>query len=260
LRKTFCGKTPKPKEKLMTLIAVVNQSTLVTNAQVQTMCQAIQTQFDLHCAPAWNQYPPTVTFYTNAANVPGYAWVAYVVDNEAGVTGALGYHEETGDKVVAYIMAEPILSNGGTVMVYNSANVTQYTVSGCLSHELMEMFGDRFAGTFSVGPQNSSGSNLYCNELCDPVEATNYPITVAGVQIAVSNFVFPSWFNPNAVSPQNLPFDYLNQLTAPFTMTSGGYIITATLDNEGEVTARHIFGKSVPNWRKDIVLGKLYRR
>lgn len=242
------------------LIAVINQSTLVTNAEVSIMCQAIQVQFNLHCAPAWNQYPPTVTFYADASKVPGYAWVAYVIDNDAQVEGALGFHEETSDKVVAYIMCEPILTNGGTVFVYNASNTSQYTVSATLSHELMEMFVDRFAGSFSTGPQNSSGSNLYCNELCDPVESTNYPISVDGYQVAMSSFVFPSWFNPQAVSPQNMPFDYLNQLKAPFTMTPGGYIITATLDNEGEVTARHIFGEKVPTWRIDQVMGKFYRR
>jgi hypothetical protein len=242
------------------LIAVINQSTLVSNAQVATMCKAIQVQFNLHCAPAWNQYPPTVTFYANAAQVPGYAWITYVIDNDAQVAGALGFHEETSDKVVAYIMCEPILTNGGVPFVYDPANPTQYTVSATLSHELMEMFGDRFAGGFSTGPANSSGSNLYCQELCDPVEDNSYAITADGYQVAVSNFVFPSWFNPEATAALNAPFDYLKKLTAPFTMTAGGYIITATLDNEGEVTARHIFGEKVPQWKKDYVKGENYRR
>jgi hypothetical protein len=242
------------------LIAVLNQSTLVTNAEVSIMCQAIQVQFNLHCAPAWNQYPPTVKFYANATQVPGYAWVTYVIDNDTQVEGALGFHEESSDKVVAYIMCEPILSNGGVPFVYDSSNPTQYTVSATLSHELMEMFGDRFAGTFSAGPQNSSGSNLYCNELCDPVEDNSYGIAVDGYQVAVSDFIFPAWFNPQATSPQNMPFDYLAQLKAPFTMTAGGYIITATLSSEGEVTAQHIFGDKVPQWRKDRVKGEFYRR
>jgi len=34
------------------LIAVINESTMVTNDQVNTMCQAIQIQLDLHFAPA----------------------------------------------------------------------------------------------------------------------------------------------------------------------------------------------------------------
>jgi hypothetical protein len=249
------------KKEINMLIAVINQSTLVSNAQVATMCKAIQVQFNLHCAPAWNQYPPTVTFYANAAQVPGYAWVTYVIDNDAQVEGALGFHEELStDKVVAYIMAEPILTNGGTVMLYDANNTTQYTVSATLSHELMEMFADRFAGTFCIGPTNSSGSNLYCQELADPVEANNYPITVDGYQIAVSNFVYPSFFNPYATVAFNAPFDYLKLLTAPFTMTAGGYIITATLDNEGEVTARHVFGKEVPIWRQNQVKSEYYRR
>ena len=232
------------------LIAVVNNSTLVTNAEVQLMVQAIQIQLDLHALPAWNQKSATVTFYPNKNQVPGYAWVVNIIDNNSQVEGALGYHEETSDKIEAYIMCEPILSNGGTALVYNPSNPEQYTVSATISHEILEMVGDRFCGTFCVGPQNSSGSNLYCLELADPVENNSYPITVNGTLVSVSNFVFPSWFNPQSGN-QNRPFDYLNLLNAPFTMTAGGYIITATLSNEGQVTARHLFGDKVPQWKKE---------
>lgn len=241
------------------LIAVINQSTLVTNDQVNIMCQAIQIQFNLHCAPAWNQLPPTVKFYTNLNQIPGYAWITYIIDNDAQVANALGFHQESSDKITAFIMCEPILSNGGVAFVYDPNNSSQYTVSATLSHELMEMYLDRFGGTFCTGPTNASGSNLFCQELADPVEDNSYAINVDGYQVSVSNFIFPSWTNPQATNA-NMPFDYLKKLTAPFTMTAGGYIITATLNSEGEVTAHHIFGEKVPRWKKDYVMGKFYRR
>ena len=122
------------------------------------------------------------------------------------------------------------------------------------------MVGDRFAGGFSQGPQSSSGANLYCQELCDPVEDNTYAIAMDGYQVGVSNFIFPSWFNPQATKALNAPFDYLAKLTAPFTMTSGGYMIVAALDNETQVTARHVFGETMPAWRKEYVKGELYRR
>jgi hypothetical protein len=243
----------------MPLIAVVNQSTLVTNAQLQTMCQAIQIQLDNHFLPAYNLKAATVSFYSSLANVPGYAWILYIVDNDAQVQGALGFHEEeTNGRVDGYIMCQPILSNGGVVMVYDPTNTSQYTISATASHEILEMCGDRFAGNFSQGPQITQG-NLYCVEVADPVEALNYPITVDGVQIAVSNFVFPSWWNPD-FTKQNLPLDYLKQLTSPFSISTGGYMIVASLSNEGQVTARHVFGPNVPRWKKDYVMGKFYRR
>lgn len=236
------------------LIAVINESTLVTNAQCETMCAAIQVQLDLHVLPAWNMKAATITFYANKAQVPGYAWVVSMLDNTTQA-GALGYHEEDNDVVDAFIFAEPVLQNGGAVMLYT--NPTQYLVSATLSHEVCEMIGDRFANAFVVGV---NGTTLYCQELCDPVEDGTYAITVAGQAIGVSNFIFPSWFNPEAKNPQNMPYDYMKVLTAPFTMTSGGYIIEATFSNETSVTTQKKFGATMPQWRKDVVNGVYYRR
>lgn len=240
------------------LIALINESTLVSNADCQTMCQAIQTQLSLHVLPAWGMTTATIKFYADATKVPGYAWVVNMLDNSTQA-GALGYHSLDNDNVDAFIFSQPILSNGGSPILFNPANPNQYTVSATLSHEVCEMVGDRFANGFSVGTQIAQG-NMYAQELCDPVENDSYPITVNGIQIAVSNFVFPSWFNPEAVPSKNMPFDYLKKLSAPFTMDAGGYMIVATMNNEGQVTAQHVFSESMPQWRKDYVKSELYRR
>ena len=240
------------------LIAVINESTLVTNAQINTMCQAIQIQLDLHVLPAWNMKAATITFYADKTKVPGYAWVVNMLDNSTQA-GALGYHSLDNDKVDAFIFAQPVLSNGGVAMVFNPADPTQYTVSATLSHEVCEMVGDRYANGFSVGPQISAG-NLYCQELCDPVENDSYGITVGSTVVAVSNFLFPAWWNPEATKVLNAPFDYLNKLTAPFTMDAGGYMIVAAFSDEGQVTAKHIFDAKVPQWRRDYVRSEMYRR
>jgi hypothetical protein len=242
----------------MITIAVVNQSTMVSNAQASLMCSAIQVQLDLHFLPAWGLKAASISFYADATKVPGYAWLVSLLDNST-VAGALGYHEEDSDKPDAFIFAQPVLSNGGAVLAFDASNPTQYTVSATLSHEVMEMIGDRFAGTFCQGPQIKEG-NLYCFEMADAVEQLSYGISVSGSVVSVSNFLFPSWFNPEAVSPQNLPYDYLNQLTAPFTMAAGGYMIMGTLGNEGQVTAKTIFGEKVPQWKKDYIKGEFYRR
>ena len=110
------------------LIAVVNQSTLVTNDEVNTMCKAIQVQLNLHVLPAWNMKAATIQFYASAAKVPGYAWIVNMLDNSTQA-GALGYHSLDNDKIDAFIFAAPVLQNGGAVMSYNPANPTQYLVS-----------------------------------------------------------------------------------------------------------------------------------
>jgi hypothetical protein len=241
------------------LIAVINQSTLVSNAEINTMCQAIQVQLNLHVLPAWNMKAATIQFYADASKVPGYAWVVSMLDNSTQA-GALGYHSLDSDKVDAFIFAAPVLQNGGAVMVYTPSNPTQYLVSATLSHEVCEMIGDRYANGFSVGPTDSSGYNLYCQELCDPVEDGTYAVPMDGYQVGVSNFLFPSWFNPEATLAANAPFDYMKVLTAPYTMTAGGYIIVAQMTNENQVTTQQKFGEKMPQWRRDYVKSEFYRR
>ena len=222
------------------LIAVINESTVVHNNDVDTMCQAVQIQLSLHLAPAWNQKAATVKFYSDATKIPGYAWVVSVLD-DATTAGALGYHSEDNDKVDAFIFCNPVLQNGGVVL-YDPKNPQNITVSSVLSHEICEMFGDRFANFWADGPQLNAGSE-YALELCDPVEADSYSVDVtvngAAVKVSLSNFVFPSWFNAEAKVPENMPFDYLKKLTAPFTMTAGGYMLIRNVGQVQQVFADH---------------------
>jgi hypothetical protein len=241
----------------MTLIAVVNQSTEVNNTEVQLMCQAQQIQFDLHCAPAWRKQSPTVAFYADKTKVPGYAWIINILDNSTQA-GALGYHDDSATGTVeAFVFAEPVLTNAGVVL-YDPTNTQNVSVSSVFSHECMEAFVDPYANGFSLGPQISQG-NLYAQEAADPVQGDSYAINVGGTNVSMSNFIFPSWLNPSATSVLNMPFDYLKKLTAPFTMDAGGYMIVATMSNEGQLTSRSVFGEKVPEWRKNYVKS-FYRR
>src|SRR5579885_86143 len=183
------------------LIAVINQSTLVTNDQVATMCEAIQVQLDLHFLPAWNMKTATIRFYADASKVPGYAWIVSMLDNSTQA-GALGYHAEDNDKVDAFIFAGPVLQNSGVVL-YDSTNPQNVSVASVLSHEVLEMMGDRFANQWADGPTVADSSGVqyteYAYEMCDPVEGDSYAVVInhngANVTVSLSNFIFPSWFN-----------------------------------------------------------------
>src|ERR1700722_172787 len=195
------------------LIAITNQSTMVSNADLTTICKAIQIQLDLHVLPAWNWKASTVSFYADATKIPGYAWTIYVVDSESSVPDALGFHqEETEDKIDGYIMSQPILSNGGAVMAFDAANPDQYTISGTLSHEVIEAVGDVYTNTYC----DDNKGNSWCRELCDAVEQISCPVVVDGVSISVSDFLFPSYFNPYATLALNKPFNFLATLQSPF--------------------------------------------
>ena len=247
--------TTKVKGEKM-LIAVLNHSTQVSNSDAAIMTAAIQVQLNLHVAPAWNQKAPTITFYTDPKKVPGYAWSVGIFDNPT-VAGALGYHSEDNDEIDAFIFVDPVLQNKGVVL-YDASNPQNVSVASVLSHEVCEMFGDRFASFWADGPSRAEGSQ-YALELCDPVEGDSYEIdvTVSGTvhKVSVSNFVFPSWFNQQATVKLNAPFDYLKKLSAPFTMTAGGYMIVQSAGN-----AQQVFGHEMPEWKRELKKSEYYRR
>src|SRR5215469_866003 len=74
--------------------------------------------------------------------------------------------------------------------------------------------------------------------------------TVSGV--AVSNFVTPSWFDPQA--PATAQFDKLGQLTAGFSILPGGYMVYESKGKEQEQ-----WGGQYPSWRKAMKAGPMAR-
>jgi len=122
------------------------------------------------------------------------------------VANALGFHTEAGGVDYAEALPPAIPAVG------------QPLDGTTTSHEVVETSGDPTCNAYVTGP---SGRRL-ARELADPVESDAYPISVRigpeTRQVMVSNFVLPSWFNGGTG-----PYDYLEHLDAPETMTPGGY-------------------------------------
>ena len=207
------------------LIAILNQSNgAVADADVKTMTEAITTQIQ-DVATAWNRAPATVTFYNSASAVPAGAYgVAIVPTIDGQPAGVVGYHAENWGVVAA----QPILANAQTL-------TGDWSVSSTLSHEVLEMFIDPACNLLAVDGQGSA----YSLEVCDPVEAPTYTVN----NVSVSNFVTPSWCDPQA--PTGARFDKQGQVTAAFTIAAGGY---ANYVNGGQVKQQ--WGAKYPGWRK----------
>jgi hypothetical protein len=234
------------------LIAVINESTLVTNEDVRKMTGAIQKQMSWHVCPAWNSKSISVTFYADKLKIPASAWIVTVLDS-ATVAGALGYHSLDNDKVDGFVFVKPVLDSGGVVL-HDPHNNQNTSVASVLSHEICEMFGDRFANFWADGPTIAQGSE-YALELGDPVEGDSYDIILNdGTPVSVSNFILPVWFDPQATA-EDAPFDYLKKLTKPFSMTKGGYMIVA---KAGAVS--QVFGEHMPQWKQEQKKLKLRRQ
>lgn len=179
-------------------IAVLNQSTVVSDAEAAPVIAACALQATRDFAPAYGLDPFTVTFYdaTKLAQVPADAWQLVLLDT-TDQAGDLGYHELTpAGQPLAKIFCRDDMDDG-----------VQWSVT--VSHELMEMLAD---------PQcvklGADGQTAY--EVADPVENNIYQIN----GVAVSDFVLPSWFTGGGLPA---PYDFLKVLTAPGAIAQGGY-------------------------------------
>jgi hypothetical protein len=222
------------------LIAILNQSTLVSNADAAAMTQAIAAQVRLDAAPLWDRAPAAVIYYTDPTAVPpaahGIALVDTIADQPQGV---LGFHtEDQGGKLWGVVAAKPELDSAAKV------TTGDWSVSSVLSHEVLEMFIDPNCNLWA----NDGKGSAYSFEVCDPVEAPTYEVS----GVSVSNFVTPAWFDPQAAATAE--FDKLGKLTAPFTMLKGGYVVFETAGKEQQK-----FGDEFPAWRREMKSGPLAR-
>lgn len=204
-------------------IYVVNRSTLVSNADAQAMTAAVNHQMQRDVCLAWNLPATPITF---TAKPPKGARVISLVDT-ADDPQALGYHTETGAIQSGIVGCKPELDQGAHPLT------GPYSVASILSHEVLEMAVDPRCNLWA----DSGRGFLVAYEVGDPVQSDHYDID----GVTVSNFVLPAWFDPN--TPRGTKVDYLGNLRAPFTMSSGGYWVQL---RAGQATQK--FGEHMPVW------------
>jgi hypothetical protein len=215
------------------MFTIINQSTLVSDADVKLMTRAVAHQVRYDAAPIFGLTPVPVVFATSAEAAPPGSYVIAILD-DPDQAGALGWHtEDQGDIVYGEVFARPVLDNGGDALT------RQLSIASVLSHEVLETLCDPHANLWA---DNGHGV-AYAYEVGDPVESDSYTVNVSGHQVTVSNFVTAAWFDPQAAKGQR--FDFMGRVTAPFQMTKGGYVV---LMQEGRVTQK--FGEELPEWRK----------
>jgi hypothetical protein len=192
----------------MDTMAVVNVSTVLTDAQVAGMVEACKIQLDQHFSPLWGA-TALLVFVPKGAAPPKGAWQVAVLDN-ADQAGVEGYHDVTIEGLpLAKVFAKTILLYGDKVSV-------------ALSHEILEMRADPDVNLLVEDAARKQ--RFWAFEAGDPVQADEYLVAVSsGAQVAVSNFVLPAYFQ---TFRRTGPFDYLKKLSAPVpAMTPGGYMI-----------------------------------
>lgn len=191
---------------------VVNKSVHVSDDDVSAMVEACQTQLDMHVSVAWQRVPWSVTAESSLQS----SHTIEIVDDIPADEKTLGYHTETNKGcVTGKVYVSTVKRLNGNVL-----SGSKVTVSTVLSHEISEMFIDPYVNDWT----DSRKGLFVAHEICDPVEGVCYDITCEnGVNVSVSNFVLPSWFDPRSTAER---YDHLCLLTAPFTLTRSGYVLT----------------------------------
>jgi hypothetical protein len=187
-------------------VAIINASTVLTDAQIKPVVQALQVAVSRDIGPIWN-VGATLVQIPKGGKPPVGAWWMVLMDT-SDVQGALGYHYDLTpeDLPIGKVFVKTCLDDGEPWET-------------CLGHELYEALVDPYINAvFQVN------NLLYAAEVADAVEAQVYTIN----NVPMTNFVTPYWFQPDATGKQ---YDFLDNLSKPLELAPGGYISVLDLNN-----------------------------
>jgi hypothetical protein len=215
----------------MRTITIVNQSSMVSPADLAAAVVALQLQVSQHFAAAWG-----IDCNLQSSTDPNVAGEKIFLLDTIDQADALGYH--TLDNTDAPV---------GFVAVKTTEDAGDHWQS-TLSHELLEQLLDPDASCVAVVSFQGKATGM-AYEACDAVENDEYEIN----GVPVSNFLLPKWFDSGAKGP----FDYMGKLAASLTMSAGGYVaFTTTLK-----TWRQVFAKKCPDHQRAVThLSRRHRR
>lgn len=191
------------------IIYVANQSKRVSDADVQAMATACDSQLYFHAAPSYGYKPNRVLYTATPASV-GAQDALIIVTDTPDQADALGWHsEQASGQSYGYVFAAPVLDNGGATLT------GRLSLSSVLSHEVLETSCNPGV---NVSADDGAGW-LWDYEVADPVEGYSYAIT--SKRVMVSDFVLPAFFNQASVP--GVKYDWMGQLSKPFEVAPGGY-------------------------------------
>jgi hypothetical protein len=185
----------------MLQIAVINESTASTDADVQKMIPAFNTQWNNDLNSVWGVGAATFTFNPRQQAPPAGSWWVVFLDN-SDQANALAYHDLTNEGLpISKVFVKTIQADKASLSVG-------------ASHEICEMAVDPWLNSAYQDPQGT----FWAGEICDPVEADLYGYEVGG--ILVTDFATPNWFgHKNAVGA----IDLRQHARSAFQVLSGGY-------------------------------------
>jgi hypothetical protein len=188
-------------EKIMPQIAVMNESTAISDSDVQAMLPAFTQQWNKDLQPIWGVGDANFTFVPQGQTPPaGTWWVVFLDDSDQA--NALAYHDLTNEGLpISKVFVKTILADNASVSVG-------------ATHEICEMAVDPWLNSAYQDPQGV----FWAGEICDPVEDDQYGYKIGNV--LVTDFVTPNWF---AHQHAQAEIDFKGHANAAFEILTGGY-------------------------------------
>ena len=186
------------------LVAIKNDSTILSDLQVASLIPALQRQVTEHFQPAWGL---SAQIIFAEKRVPKHAFRVTVYDEAESEDdqGFHGYHFSPEGYPMASVFAKDDMQNG--------------TISDTLSHEILEMLVDPACNLYAYRPSAvGRPARGYFYEVCDPVQCLHYKID----GVTVCNFVHPEWYE-YVWEKGSRRFDHLGKLEEPFEILPGCY-------------------------------------
>jgi len=239
-------------------IAVINSSTIVSDADGKTIVDAVNKILPQFCKD-W-KLPIYKVSYIAKGKTTSEKIKIFIFDT-SDVNYAYGYHEINDNTPSAKCFAKTVLDYGGSILYSPTGD---QTLAQVVAHEIFELLIDPHCNSWwDIG----DGQTLIARETCDPVQGNDIIVTVTtpskvifnpktrkstktaevSKKVGLSDWILPEWSRPQNTTG---PYNHLKTLTAPFTLDSGGYTITITNAEQGQVFAMK-YGSAVTEEQKE---------
>jgi len=195
-------------------ICVINESTVLADADVVPVVAALRKQVTNDFRPVWGT-DAELSIVPKGTQPPNGSWWLVLLD-DSDQANALGYHDLTTDGLpIGKVFAASDLKAG-----------TSWTVTA--SHELLEMLGDPNINLTVFVQNTDTAGVLYAYEVCDACEDDSLGYQIDNVQL--SDFVYPAWFESFRIEG-SAQFDRMNKIQNPFQLLVNGYIGVFTVNS-----------------------------
>jgi hypothetical protein len=185
----------------MLQIAVINESTAISDADIQKMLPAFTQQWNGDLEPIWGVEQTAFQLVAKSQAPAAGTWWLVFLDN-SDQAGALAYHDLTNEGLpLSKVFVKTLLDDKASISVG-------------ATHELCEMAVDPWLNSACQDPQGT----FWAGEVCDPVEDDQYGYNIGNV--LVTDFVTPDWF---AHKNAQTVMDFKKHANTPFQVLTGGY-------------------------------------